>query len=67
MLDKQLCKILGVDEFKQYIMKELDYVEDQLNDPQLTPVRYIEVRSRYDALKQVRDEYCKFSASKAAK
>ena len=42
MLDRDLCQLFGVDEFKQFIMKELDWTEDQLNDPSITPLRYIE-------------------------
>lgn len=67
MLDPQVCKLFGVDEFTQFIMKELDQAEDQLYDPQLTPIRYIEIRSRYDAFKEVRDTYCKFIADKNQK
>lgn len=60
MLDKDVCQLFGVDEFKQKIMEELDYAEDQLYDPTLTPIRYIEVKARYDTLKMVRDAYCKY-------
>ena len=60
MLDKELCELFGVDEFKQYIMKELDWAEEQLYDEHLPPIRYIEVKSKYDTLKAVRDKYCEF-------
>lgn len=58
MLDKELCALFGVDAFTQYIMKELDYVEDQLNDQNISPVRYIDLKARYETLKEVRDAYC---------
>ena len=57
MLDKELCTLFGIDEFTQYIMKELDYVEDQLYEQNVSPVRYIELKARYEALKEVRDAY----------
>lgn len=57
MLDKELCTLFGIDEFTQYIMKELDYVEDQLYEQNVSPVRYIELKGRYEALKEVRDAY----------
>ena len=57
MLDKELCTLFGIDEFTQYIMKELDYVEDQIYEQNVSPVRYIELKARYEALKEVRDAY----------
>lgn len=58
MLDKELCAAFGIDEFSQWIMKHLDYTEDQLHELQLSTPRYIELKSRYETLKEVRDTYC---------
>lgn len=58
MLDKDVCEALGIDPFAQKIMKELDWAEEQLYDPNITPIRYIEIKARYDTLKELRDTYC---------
>lgn len=58
MLDKELCAIFGVDAFTQYIINELDYIEDQLYQQNISPIRYIELKARYEALKEVRNVYC---------
>ena len=67
MLDKELCAIFGIDTFTQYIMKELDYVEDQLHEQNISPVRYIELKGRYEALKEVRDVYCELKKKNSEK
>lgn len=58
MLDKELCAAFGIDKFSQWIMKQLDYVEDQLYESQISSPRYIELKSRHQTLKEVRDTYC---------
>lgn len=58
MLDKQVCKALDIDPFVQKLMAELDWAEEQLYDPNITPIKYIEVKSRYETLKELRDTYC---------
>ena len=60
MLDKELCKLAGIDEYLQTIMKELDWAEEQLYDPAITPIKYIEVKARYETLKEMRDAYCRY-------
>lgn len=57
MLNKTLCAIFGIDKFNQWIMSQLDYLEDQLYSPDITPLKYIEVKAKYDALKEARDAY----------
>ena len=58
MLDKELCEIFGIDEFTQWLMKELDEAEEELsNKGQLVATTSI---LRYQFLKEVRDEYCKY-------
>lgn len=64
MLDKELCELAGIDEYLQTIMKELDWAEEQLYDPNITPIKYIEVKAKYDTLKGMRDAYCKFIKKK---
>lgn len=58
MLDKYVCEALGIDPFVQKFMAELDWAEEQLHDPNITPIRYIEIKSRYETLKELRDTYC---------
>ena len=58
MLDRQLCAVFGIDKFTQWVMKQLDYVEDQLYESEISSPRYIELKSRYQTLKEVRDAYC---------
>lgn len=67
MLDKQLCAILGIDAFTQWIMKQLDHVEDQLYESELSSPRYIELKSKHQALKEVRDAYHLFTQNKLNK
>ena len=58
MLDKQLCAAFGIDKFNQWIMAQLDYIEDQLYASEISSPRYIELKARYQTLKDVRDIYC---------
>lgn len=67
MLDTELCALFGIDAFTQYIMKELDYVEDQLHEQNISLVRYIELKGRYEALKEVRDVYCELKKKNSEK
>ena len=57
MLNKQLCAIFGIDEFNQWLMKQLDYIEDQLYASDISSPRYIELRAKHQALKDARDAY----------
>lgn len=57
MLDKQLCAAFGIDKFNQWIMAQLDYVEDQLYASEISSPRYIELKARHQALKDARDVY----------
>ncbi len=58
MLDKKLCALFGVDEFAQWLMKELDDLEDILTDKSKTSNETD--NARYQALLEVRDVYCMF-------
>ena len=64
MLDKQLCAAFGIDEFNQWIMKQLDYTEDQLYASEISSPRYIELKAKYETFKAVRDAYCEFNQKK---
>lgn len=57
MLDKQLCALFGIDQFNQWVMAQLDYVEDQLYASEISSPRYIELKARHQALKDARDVY----------
>lgn len=65
MLDKWLCEQLNIDEFTQYVMAELDKLEDEIHLGNLSATRYIEVKAKYDQMREVRDAYADFLAAKA--
>lgn len=57
MLDKNLSKLFGVDAFTQWLIKELDEIEEHLhNDMDMQEFRRLQ--TRYATLKEVRDKYC---------
>ena len=60
MLDKQLCAAFGIDEFNQWIASELVHIEEQLYESTVSSPRYIELRVRYQALKDARQRYMDF-------
>lgn len=58
MLDAEMCKRFGVKPFMQWIMKELDELEDLLHGNSInTSTEYAAISSRYNTLIQVRDAY----------
>lgn len=67
MLDPELSKVLNIDPFTQYIMKELDRLEDELHTSILSPYRFIEARAQYNQLRAIRDEYAKYITNQKTK
>lgn len=61
MLDKTLCAAFGIDEFNQWIIKQLDYIEEQMHDDNISAPRFIQLQSAHDTLRSVRDIYCKLN------
>ena len=64
MLNKDLCAAFGIDEYSQWLIKQLDYIEDQLHATEISTPRYLELRGQYDALKAARDAYCTINQNK---
>lgn len=58
MLDKDLCRVAGIDEFLQYLMAELEDAEEILYNSNLSSSNYIHWRARRDTLAELRDKYC---------
>ena len=58
MLDKELCEIFGIDEFMQYLINEIDELEEYLSKKENLFSKY-EI-GRYQQLYRVREEYYKF-------
>lgn len=59
-MENDICKLLKrEDPFLQFIMRELEYAEEAKYSSNLSPCEYIRLQARYEALKDVRDEYCK--------
>ena len=56
----ELCKYAEVDSFLEWLMIEIDSIEDLLAMHSLPATRYIDLNSRYQALLEVRDAYCDF-------
>lgn len=57
MVEKELRAAFGIDEFSEWVASELNHIEDQLSEAAVTSPRYIELKSRYQALKDARKAY----------
>lgn len=57
MLNKDLCKAFNIPAFIQWLMSELDLLEDILHSSKIDPDMYEKTKSRYDVLIEVRDKY----------
>ena len=58
MLDKWLCKLAGISPFIQWLISELDDLEDLLYSESVSEETKAAVKIKYDALISVRDKYC---------
>lgn len=64
MLDPELSKVLNIDPFTQYIMKELDEAEDDVHSENLSHDDSIAKKARYELLLQIRDAYADYINNK---
>lgn len=60
MLDKVLCAAFGIDTYQQWLMAELDAIEDKLHSKLISDNEFLELKGKYDALLAARDHYCAF-------
>ena len=58
MLDKWLCKLAGISPFIQWLISELDDLEDLLYSESIDEETKATVKIKYDTLISVRDKYC---------
>lgn len=59
-MEKDICKLFNKeDSFLEFVMRELEYAEEAKYSQNLSSCEYIRLQSRYETLKEVRDEYCK--------
>lgn len=47
MLNKELCDIFDIDEFEQYLIEELEHIENKLNNSSYTNDFKEELRAKY--------------------
>ena len=60
MLDKMLCEALGVDKFTQWLVARLDWLEAEMNSPDVSPCKYIDLKAQHEAIVEARDAYKAF-------
>lgn len=59
-MEHDICELLHKNNaFLEFVMKELEYAEEAKYNDNLSPCEYIRLQARYEAFKEVRDEYCK--------
>lgn len=58
MLDKYLCKLAGISPFLEWLMNELDRLEDILHSESATADIKAITKIKYETLLTVRDQYC---------
>lgn len=57
MLNKELCDIFDIDEFEQYLIEELEHIEDKLNSSFYTKEFKEELKIKYKYFKIILNDY----------
>lgn len=57
MLNKELCDIFDIDEFEQYLIEELEHIENKLNNSSYTNDFKEELRAKYRYFKIALSDY----------
>lgn len=64
MLDVKVAEMLNIDPFTQYIMKELDDLEDDIYSNEYSQTDLIAIKARYEQMLKVRDAYADYINNK---
>ena len=58
-MEHDICQLFKKDNaFLEYVMAQLEAAGDMLYNENLPACEYINVKSRYDTLIEIRDKYC---------